>query len=87
MSNHYDGTLVAKDDEGKVLIFSGGSCFARFLRMFLSFLCSNSLGKVLRDDPLDIPVRPVAAIARLNGTDPYYPPQPGDSKLVSDYRK
>ena len=87
MSNFYDGYLIAKDDEGKVLIFAGGNCFARFLRLFLSFLCSNSLGKVLRDDPLDIPVRPVAAIARLNGTDPYHPPQPGDAKLVSDYRK
>ena len=83
----YEGYLIAVDDEGKVLIFAGGQCFARFYRMYLSFLRANGLGKVLIDDPIDIPIRPQAVIDRMTGVNVLVPPQPDDRRIYNDFKK
>ena len=47
---------LAKDEDGKSLLFTGVKSFAHFLKSIQSWLKSYRLGRVLRDDPLDIPI-------------------------------
>jgi len=80
-ANNIGDLSIARDEEGKVLIFSDLKCCHRFEKSFLAWLRANGLGKVLRNDDIDVPVRPLRAIARqLNGN-----PKHGDKHKIKDW--
>ena len=67
--------------------FDAGNCFAKFFRLFLGWLKSCKLGIVLQGDDIHIPIRPDAAINRMNAANVLDPPQPNDQYLIATYRK
>ena len=57
--------IMVKDEAGVVQIFDGTGCFAKHNRLYNSTLSANGMSRVLRADIMDIPVRPDAAIERV----------------------
>jgi hypothetical protein len=68
-NNHVPTPRSAED--GRILKFDAGNCFAKFFRLFLGWLNSCKLGIVLQDDDIQL----------LN------PPQPNDQYLIATYKK
>jgi len=83
--------IVVKDELGVVQVFDGTGCFAKHNRLYYATLSANGMRRVLRDDILDIPVRPDAAIARIHavaaGVVVPGPAYNEDRKEISEYRK
>jgi len=83
--------LIAKDDEvegSPSLKFDGVTLpFAIFLRRFKDSMEHQGFHEVLRDDIEDLPIRPIAVLNRLAGTDLRNPPQPGDGAIADAYIK
>ena len=84
-NNHVPVPRSAED--GRILKFDAGNCFAKFFRLFLGWLKSCKLGIVLQDDNIHIPIRPDAAINRMDAANFLDPPQPNDQYLIATYRK
>ena len=55
--------------------------------MLISWYRANGLGKVLRNDILDIPRRPNEAINRVFGVEGWDPPQPEDRREIDEFER
>ena len=80
-------TLVAeqvpKDEDGKNLLFTGKESFGRHMNSLKLWFESNKLGRVLRNELSDIPIRPTGAINRMNNSTDNH----GDRKKVKKWNE
>jgi hypothetical protein len=80
-------TLVAeqvpKNEDGKKLLFTGKESFGRYMKSLKLWFESNKLGRVLRNELSDIPIRPTGAINRMNNSTDNH----GDRKKVKKWNE
>ena len=81
MNNYLE--MVPKDEDGKILMFTGAEDFKFWYTNLRKYLKSIGLRAVMRDEVLDSPVRPVDALLRIDSRAAIA----GDETLRKDFIK
>jgi len=79
--------LVVRDEDGVQKILDGTGSFAAWLEDFEATAAANGFGRVLGNDPIDVPVRPDMAIERYLGRPGLGPPFPQDDANIREWKK